>query len=62
MSSNNDQETREADDDVPDEVKHELGLRIVLLEVGQVGEDEGEEEVSDCDGHGGCVLIEKTLG
>ena len=62
MTPNDDHEAREANANVSDEVKHELGLGVVLLKVCQVGEEEGQQQVAAGDGDGGCVLLEVAFG
>ena len=43
MTPNDDHETRKSDDNIPDEVNHQLCLWIVFLEVCEVGEEEGQQ-------------------
>ena len=57
MTTNDDHETGETDHDVPDKIDHELGLRVVFLEVCQVGEEEGEQQVAAGDGDCGRVCL-----
>ena len=61
VTPNDDHEAWETDDDVSHEVDHELGLRVVFLEVGEVGEEEREEQVAAGNGNGGSILLEVTF-
>ena len=58
MTPNDDHETGESDDNVPDKVNHQLGLWVVFLEVCEVGEDEGQQQVASGDGNCGRVLLQ----
>ena len=62
MSRNDDNETHESDDDVPDQVNHQLNLGIILFKHRNVREYEGEDEIASSDGDGRGVFLEVTNG